>query len=291
MDPRSAEPHRVAVPTSSRGGGKSTAGPWPLVFNLVRQRGIKEEEQARLQPFVGTVAPSVSGAPSGREPGLRSRHVSRYSHRVGVFSGVSGAIRTRGSALGALARGVCDLRFRSSSLGSVAGVSHRSLPGTARRGGCTRGAVRALMSPGSALGAIAGVSQLSLSGTARVGVPSRGRGSHQGSRFHHLQGATLRVSEPSRLRHRPGGPRVGSQSRQVPPHSPGALAEGARRTQCPALGVLSRVGSSAPWRGAPSTPPPPNTPTGFFQDRPRLLLIERAPCVKTVIIRDVFAGW
>ncbi|XP_053064198.1 uncharacterized protein LOC113594727 [Acinonyx jubatus] len=28
-----------------------------------------------------------------------------------------------------------------------------------------------------------------------------------------------------------------------------------------------------------------------LQNRPRLLLIERAPCVKTVIIRDVFAGW
>lgn len=106
------------------------------------------------------------------------------------------------------------------------------------------------------------------SGTARVGVPSRGRGSHQVSRFHHLQGATLRGSEPSRLRHRPGGPRGGSQSRQVPPHSPGALAEGARRTQCPALGVLSRVGSSAPWRRAPSTPHPPKHPHGRLPEPP-----------------------
>nr|XP_060467736.1 betaine aldehyde dehydrogenase-like [Panthera onca] len=41
----------------------------------------------------------------------------------------------------------------------------------------------------------------------------------------------------------------------------------------------------AVWAGAGASEP------SRLQDRPRLLLIERAPCVKAVIIRDVFAGW
>ncbi|XP_042780324.1 uncharacterized protein LOC122211269 [Panthera leo] len=45
-----------------------------------------------------------------------------------------------------------------------------------------------------------------------------------------------------------------------------------------------RLGGAV-WAGAGASEP------SRLQDRQRLLLIERAPCVKAVIIRDVFAGW
>ena len=183
MDCRSAEQHQAAVPTSSTGGDKSTAGPWPeggpwgCGFQFGPTEGFNGGG-ARTAPAIrgyscpehlrGTVwagAEASEPSPLQVQPWGGSLLGDFRSHQVSGF------------CPGCPHAGVPDIRSRSSALGSEAGVSNQSLPGTAQRGGCTQGAVRALMSSGSSLGTMEGVSQLSLSATAQgVGCPCRAMG-------------------------------------------------------------------------------------------------------------------